>query len=120
MFDLIMSNVQDGTHFFQAVGRLTHSTIATQKAFDEALSGEIFDQNVVLDLEQLEMIDSSGIGWLLGKNREFKAKGGKLVMHSLHPNVKNVFGLMKLGEVFTLVETEDAANNEIGNKGVEQ
>ena len=120
MFDLKLSNVQNGTNYYQALGRLTHSTIEAHDSIDDILSDDVFNQNVVVDLEGLDMVDSSGIGWLLVKNRQFKAQGGKLVLHSLQPNVKNVFGLMKLGAVFTLAESQEEANGEIGNTGVEQ
>ncbi len=120
MFDLRLSDVQNGTNYYQAVGRLTHPCIAAHKSFDDLLAGDVLDQTVVVDMEGLETVDSSGIGWLLGKNRQFKAHGGRLILHSLQPSVKNVFGLMKLGAVLTLVESQAEANDQIGNTGVEQ
>ena len=119
MFDLVHKSENHGTRNFQAVGRLTHSTMSSHESFDEFLKDNL-DQSVIVDLERLEIIDSTGIGWLLKKNREFSDNGGRLVLHSLQPNVAKVFGMMKLGAVLTVVDSENAANDLIANSGVEQ
>jgi anti-anti-sigma factor len=119
MFDLTMTHVHDGALHFQATGRLTQSTMLANESFDESLNEELFNQNIVIDLGGVELIDSTGIGWLLTNNRKFKEKGGKLVLHSLQPNVKNVFGMMKLGQVLTLATDKDAANATLENSGVD-
>ena len=92
--------------------------MSANKAFDDSFNEEIFNQNIVIDLAGVEMIDSCGIGWLLTTNRKSKEKGGKLILHSLQPNVKNVFGMMKLSAVLTLATDENAANALLENSGV--
>ena len=110
MFNLKMKTVDDGTHFVQVEGRITQDSIAeNSNAFVEILGDNAFENNVVLGFENVEHVDSSGVGWLLSNNRQFGDGGGKLVLHSLTPAVKNVFGMLKLGQVLNLASSEDEA-----------
>jgi len=110
MFSLKMKTVEDGTHCVQVEGRITQDSIAKNgNALLEILGNNAFENNVVLGFENVEHVDSSGVGWLLSNNRQFGEGGGKLVLHSLSPAVKNVFGMLKLGEVLTLAGNEDEA-----------
>ena len=110
MFSLKMKTIDEGTHYVQAEGRITQDSIAKNSdAFVEILGDKAYENNVVLGFENVEHVDSSGVGWLLSNNRQFGERGGKLVLHSLPPSVKNVFGMLKLGEVLSLAGSEDEA-----------
>ncbi len=110
MFSLTMRTADDGTHCVQVEGRITQDSIAKNgNALVEILGAEPYKNNVVLGFENVEHVDSSGVGWLLSNNRQFGEGGGKLVLHSLSPAVKNVFGMLKLGQVLTLAGSEDEA-----------
>lgn len=119
MFNLKMKTIDDGTHYVQVEGRITQDAVAKNgDAFVEVLGDNAFGNKVILGLENVEHVDSSGVGWLLSNNRQFGQGGGKLVLHSLPPSVKNVFGMLKLGEVLSLANSEDDAKEVV--KGSEQ
>lgn len=76
----------------------------------EALLGPTcYAMKVLLDLRDTSFIDSFAIGWLINRNRQFKEKGGKLVLHSIPPSVQKVFDLLKMGVVFTIAANEHEA-----------
>ena len=70
--------------------------------FDTLLGDDWSSQRVLLNMERVPCIDSSAIGWLIHAQRAFRAAGGKLVLHSVSPAVRNVLELLKLGRIVPL------------------
>ncbi len=64
---------------------------------------------VVLDMGKTNYIDSSAIGWLIASQREFKARGGMLVLHSVAPRIRQMLDILKLGQLVPIVDDEAAA-----------
>jgi stage II sporulation protein AA (anti-sigma F factor antagonist) len=71
-------------------------------------------ERILLNLEKVSFIDSTGIGWLIDCNRQMKSAGGKLVLYSAPPRVREVFDLLKLGAVLNLRDNELAARQLVG------
>ena len=57
-------------------------------------------KNIVLDLKELRFMDSSGIGVLLGRYKELKAKGGRIYVANVS---KNVDKLLKISGVYQVI-----------------
>jgi anti-anti-sigma factor len=68
----------------------------------------------LFDMEGVEFIDSSGIGWLLSMNRRFQEEGGAMALHSVPPMVSNALKLLRLNEVLTIAEDAPAAERSLG------
>ena len=64
----------------------------------------IYRLSVSLNLDKTSYVDSSGISWLISINKQFKAAGGQLVLHSLPPSVRQVIELLKLQSILTLAD----------------
>lgn len=64
---------------------------------------------VLLDMSRTNYIDSTAVGWLISCNKQFKANGGQLVVHSVQPAVRQVLDLLKIGKVVPIVDDETAA-----------
>ena len=64
---------------------------------------------VVLDCAALRYVDSSAVGWLIGAQRAFRAGGGRLVLHSVGPTVRQIFDVLKVGRVVPIAENVTAA-----------
>ena len=69
---------------------------------DEAMSGDTYSQQVLLDMSGVEMFDSSGVSWLLRCHKLFRESGGALVVHSLSPTVTDVIRLLKIDQVLSV------------------
>ena len=55
--------------------------------------------HLVLDLENLTFMDSSGIGVLLGRLRILQSRGGTLSVQNMRPSVEKLFRLSGLHRV---------------------
>jgi anti-sigma B factor antagonist len=58
---------------------------------------------VVLDLSELDFIDSMGIGALVGGLKQLRSRGADLVLRSPTPRVLKVIELTHLDRAFTII-----------------
>ena len=66
--------------------------------------------NVVFDLSQTTLMDSSGIGVLIETAEELRTHNGDLRMAELETKMRNLFLMTRLlGEVFQIFDTVDEA-----------
>lgn len=65
---------------------------------------------VVLDLNGVEFIDSSGLGAIVA-SMKLMPNGGKLELADLSPAVDKVFRLTRMDSIFNIHENVDAAVN---------
>jgi anti-sigma B factor antagonist len=64
---------------------------------------------IVLDMSQVEFLDSLVIGALVGFLRKARHAGGDVKLAQLSPDVETVFDLTRLQRVFQIYPTVDAA-----------
>jgi anti-anti-sigma factor len=77
--------------------------------FDVLLGANWRSNRVLLDFGSVAYIDSCAIGWLMIAHRAFRDGGGKLIVHSIQPAVRQIFDLLNLGRAITLADNETAA-----------
>ena len=62
--------------------------------------------DLVLDLENLTFMDSSGIGVLLGRLRILQSRGGTLSVQNMQPPVEKLFRLSGLQRVIGIEQSK--------------
>lgn len=65
--------------------------------------------SILLNLSELEFMDSSGLGALLNTDRTTKENGGFLVIFGLNENNSNLIRIAKLDKVLLLAPTQKEA-----------
>jgi len=68
---------------------------------------------IVVQLEKVRFIDSSGLGALLSGYKHAAAQGGKLVLTNIQQQVLSMFELTRLNRVFEIYHDVDEA---LGNE----
>jgi anti-anti-sigma factor len=87
----------------------TDFTAEGKNPFEAVIGANWSTHRVLLDLGNTSFIDSAAIGWLIDSHKSFKTAGGRLVVHSLRPKVRQVLDLLKIGRVVSLADDESAA-----------
>lgn len=64
---------------------------------------------VVLDLSEVRLLASAGLGMVVSLSKKCRENGGKLVLCAMDPMLKSVFEMTKLDRILTIVETRDLA-----------
>jgi len=70
---------------------------------------------LILDMQKIEYMDSSGLGTLIHLQSEISRLKGKLIICGLHGSPKKVLELTRLGKFFTLCDNLDHAKQAMEN-----
>lgn len=65
--------------------------------------------NLILNLDGVSFVDSSGLGVILGRYKEIRQRGGQMILVHLQPQVHRVFELSGLFKIMTLRRSEEEA-----------
>lgn len=66
-------------------------------------------KQVVLEMSRLTFVDSSGCGALLSCLRKVKSYNGDLILCSLSSQVRDLFNVIRMDQLFRIFETRDQA-----------
>src|SRR5699024_6328318 len=71
-------------------------------------------RHVILNLEEMIFMDSSGRGVLLGISKEISKAGGELVICKVNPSLKKIFQMSGLLKIMRLEDNEQYALHSLG------
>ena len=74
--------------------------------------GELIDEghyNLVINLEKVRYIDSTGLGVLIGGLKRVREYGGSVNLVCTNPQIKKIFDITGLVKIFGIFDSEDAA-----------
>ena len=83
----------------------TQSSITLDQEIVRSTEGSV--DALVLDMEKVNFISSSGIGVIVKSQNMLKTKGAELTMINLQPQVKRVFEIMQLTPVLNVCESRE-------------
>src|SRR5690242_2857679 len=88
----LVSHDPSGIALITAEGEATARDFPTYNDvhFDNILGPTWDSARVILDMDRVNYIDSAAIGWLLATHKSFRAGGGKIALHSLQPQVRQL------------------------------
>ncbi len=66
-------------------------------------------KHLLLNMQGVSFIDSSGLGVVLGRYKRIAQHGGKLLVVHLEPQVKRIFELAGLMKILTIYQSEEHA-----------
>ena len=67
-------------------------------------------RNLIFNLEKVTLMDSSGIGLIVGRYKAVSALGGVMALCSASPSVKKMIDLSGIGKIIKHYETVDDAD----------
>lgn len=71
-------------------------------------------RHIVLNLESLSFMDSSGLGVILGRYKQIKQQHGEMVVCAISPSVQRLFEMSGLFKIIRLEPTEQFALERLG------
>ena len=80
-----------------------HSAVNVRTALDEEIA-RLRPQRTVLDLAEIEFMDSSGLGLIMGRYSLMQKLGGTLSVKSPNERLMKIFDLAGLGRIIQIEE----------------
>ena len=101
-------NEHDGSTVLAVKGEVDVYTAPRlrEKLVELATQGK---HRIVVDLEGVEFLDSTGLGVLVGGLKRLRGKDGDLVLVCTQPRILKVFEITGLTKVFDIHDTVDSA-----------
>jgi anti-anti-sigma factor len=66
-------------------------------------------KNIIVNLEKINRVSSTGFGILIGRRKEVREIGGDLVLMQFQDQVKHPFYIMELNRLFKAFDNEEEA-----------
>ena len=96
-------------------GELDHHTSEQLKTkIEMVLEDNDVIKHLVLNLESLSFMDSSGIGVILGRYKQIKKRNGEVIVCSISPQIKRLFEMSGLFKIIRLEPSEEIALETLG------
>ncbi|MCH1624823.1 anti-sigma F factor antagonist [Fredinandcohnia quinoae] len=95
-------------------GELDHHTAEELRVKVTKVLDSTTIQHILLNLEKLTFMDSSGLGVILGRYKQIKNLGGEMVVCSISPQVERLFEMSGLFKIIRLERNEDFALETLG------
>ena len=91
--------------------------VSTAPEFSEALTTAVAEGRtfLVLDLTDVEFIDSTGLSVLLNALRRVTRAGGRIALVCTNPTVLRLFEITRLDSTFDIVGTREEALQHVAN-----
>ncbi|WP_142288266.1 anti-sigma F factor antagonist [Bacillus sp. EAC] len=95
-------------------GELDHHTAEDLRLqVNEVLESQPI-KHILLNLEHLTFMDSSGLGVILGRYKVIRNLGGEMVVCSISPSIKRLFDMSGLFKIVHLADDESNGLNVLG------
>lgn len=103
----VSARERDGVTILDLKGKITIGVgdVALREAVQEALAAGA--RNLLINLQDVSTIDSSGIGELVAAYTTVTNRGGKLRLYGIPPKVNDILQITQLVTVFDILENED-------------
>ena len=101
---------QDGIVLVSSAGDATSFDFPSDHHwhFDTLLGTGWNSHLVLLDMDQTAYLESSAIGWLISCQKQFRQGGGRLVIHSVQPHIRNMLDMLKIDRVVPIAASASA------------
>ncbi len=86
-----------------------HSAIRVRTQIDEKIS-LMHPKKMILDLSDIDFMDSSGLGLIMGRYMKMKSIGGVLTVKNPNERIVKIFNLAGLEKIVN-IEEEESENN---------
>ncbi|AIE60612.1 anti-sigma F factor antagonist [Bacillus methanolicus] len=95
-------------------GELDHHTADNLREQATKKIEEFQIRHIVLNLEHLSFMDSSGLGVILGRYKQIKQRHGEMIVCAISPSIERLFNMSGLFKIIRLEPTEEYALQRLG------
>ncbi len=108
---MIKCSYRDDVYVIELDGDIDHHSSEIIKREIYINTGRYVNK-MIIDLSNVEFMDSSGIGMILGRYREIKERGGKIALTGIKGNMERIFNMSGLYKIISRFNTIDDALTE--------
>ena len=85
-------------------GELDHHCAQGVRREMDALIEDRRVKTLIIDMEDMAFMDSSGIGVILGRYRTLRERGGRVQVRRMNRQVRRIFNLSGMGQIIEVID----------------
>lgn len=97
--------------FIRLRGELDQSSTENLKFRVSEVIDKYYIKHIILNLENVGFMDSSGIGFIIGRYSQIKKRQGKIVICSMNNIIERIIILSGLKKICLIAKSEEEAQN---------
>ena len=97
--------------FIRLRGELDQSTTENLKFRVSEVIDKYYIKHIILNLEKVGFMDSSGIGFIIGRYAQVKKRNGKVVICSMNEIIERIVKLSGLKRICLIASNEEEAES---------
>lgn len=105
----VQMSVRSSTLVMRLSGELDQASAESLKRRVVDIIDKYYIKNLIINLEQVPFMDSSGIGFIIGRYSQIKNRRGRIVVCSMNDMIERIFNLSGLKRICLVAKTEDEA-----------
>ncbi len=102
---------EEGTLIIKILSEIDHHSCEYIKRKCDSEINKLRPKKMILDLQNVEFMDSSGIGMLLGRYKNVIRNNGTIGLMNVNKNIKRIFemtGILKIIDIYDNEKIEEA------------
>lgn len=97
--------------FIRLKGELDQASSEGLKIRVSEIVNKYFIKHIILNFEELSFMDSSGIGFIIGRYAQLKPRRGKIVVCAMNQMIERIFLLSGLKKICMVASNEEEAQD---------
>ena len=97
--------------FIRLRGELDQASVEGLKYRVTEVLNKYYIRHIIINLEEVPFMDSSGIGFIIERYSQLKERRGKVVVCSMNEMIERIFMLSGLKKICLVASTEDEAQS---------
>ncbi len=99
--------LKDGTLTALLSGEIDHHSAQKIRETIDDTAGKTKPRHLVLDFAQVQFMDSSGVGLIMGRYKLMQSLGGQVSIANLPPKIEKIITLAGLNRLAVIERTEN-------------
>lgn len=99
--------------FIRLSGELDQAVTDNLKIKVSEIIDKYMIKHVIINFEKLDFMDSSGIGFIIGRYAQVKKRNGKVVICAMNEIIERVVRLSGLKRICLIADSEEDAEREL-------
>lgn len=97
--------------FIRLRGELDQASVDGLKYRVTEVLNKYYIRHIIINLEEVPFMDSSGIGFIIGRYSQLKERRGKVVVCAMNEMIERIFMLSGLKKICLVAASEDEAQS---------
>lgn len=100
--------------YIRLIGELDQNSVESLRVRISELIDKYMIKYLVFNFKKLEFMDSSGVGFIIGRFKRIRQNNGEVILCSLNDNIRRIVMLSGLAKICVIKTDEDEVNKYLG------